>query len=215
MPMTRKRFFVKSVERSKMFDFDELEKQSQQREEQQVSEKQTTDAATESRQNIPIVPAEAESPELEAGSEAWALAADFLWDGESDHSECGLCIIVQDGRIMDICSLDKAEERCGQRVQRFPGCCVIPGLIDAHCHLEFSEDYPLHQQPSLSLSGKLAAAERRANSMLLRGITTVRDLGGSEAFTALELRNEIASGRRQGPRIWRGCLSLLPTVWAD
>eukprot|EP00411_Alexandrium_monilatum_P099941 CAMPEP_0175784766 /NCGR_PEP_ID=MMETSP0097-20121207/78981_1 /TAXON_ID=311494 /ORGANISM="Alexandrium monilatum, Strain CCMP3105" /LENGTH=198 /DNA_ID=CAMNT_0017095655 /DNA_START=45 /DNA_END=638 /DNA_ORIENTATION=+ len=76
----------------------------------------------------------------------------------------------------------------------------MPGLIDAHVHMEFSEDHPLHEQPLLSDEQLLRCMAERALRMLRSGITAARDLGGRN-FAALRLRDEIEAGRLQGPRL--------------
>ena len=78
------------------------------------------------------------------------------------------------------------------------GATAIPGLIDGHVHLELNPD---HSKPP---AGTDAAVYdhmvERAEAMVRAGITTARDLGGG-AWHELRLRDEIAVGRRTGPRL--------------
>ncbi|CAK9065842.1 unnamed protein product [Durusdinium trenchii] len=76
----------------------------------------------------------------------------------------------------------------------------MPGLIDAHVHIEFSEHFPLHNQPFLTTSELMESMAERALRMVRCGITTARDLGGRN-FAALSLRDEIRQKRRFGPRL--------------
>lgn len=55
---------------------------------------------------------------------------------------------------------------------------IMPGLIDAHVHMEFDPAYALHAQPALSQAETVRRMQARASSMVLHGITTARDLGG-------------------------------------
>lgn len=80
---------------------------------------------------------------------------------------------------------------------------VLPGLIDMHTHLA---DYGttsnvaeplLHSQAALALKG---AANARLT--LLAGFTTVRDAGTYRAFTDVALRDAIAAGQVEGPRMF-------------
>ncbi len=76
---------------------------------------------------------------------------------------------------------------------------MIPGLIDVHVHMMFNSLSPQQMMsPDMSVErvGELSAAQSRA--MLLRGFTSVRDVGGPSFM----LKRMIDSGKVQGPRIW-------------
>ncbi len=74
---------------------------------------------------------------------------------------------------------------------------LMPGLIDAHVHIMFATI------PQLAvLTGDIGfvnvAAAKAANEMLLRGFTSIRDLGGP----VFGLKQAIDAGLVPGPRIW-------------
>ena len=74
---------------------------------------------------------------------------------------------------------------------------LMPGLIDAHVHIMFATI------PQLAvLTGDIGfvnvAATKAANDMLLRGFTSIRDLGGP----VFGLKQGIDAGLVPGPRIW-------------
>jgi imidazolonepropionase-like amidohydrolase len=78
---------------------------------------------------------------------------------------------------------------------------VMPGLIDMHVHIEsetnpkaYLEDYTLNEA-DIAFN-----AQGYAKITLMSGFTTVRDLGGSGVNIAL--RNAIAAGKVDGPRIF-------------
>lgn len=76
---------------------------------------------------------------------------------------------------------------------------MIPGLIDVHVHMMFNSLSPQQMMsPDMSVEkvGELSAVQSRA--MLLRGFTSVRDVGGPSFM----LKRMIDSGKIQGPRIW-------------
>jgi imidazolonepropionase-like amidohydrolase len=74
---------------------------------------------------------------------------------------------------------------------------VMPGLIDAHVHVMF-ESIP-QQQAMFSDFGFLNLfAANAAEEQLMRGFTTVRDLGGG----SLSLAKAIDMGLAKGPRIF-------------
>jgi imidazolonepropionase-like amidohydrolase len=74
---------------------------------------------------------------------------------------------------------------------------LMPGLIDAHTHLMFATV----PQPVALASDAVylgVAATKAATDMLLRGFTSVRDLGGP----VFGLKRGIDQGLVAGPRIW-------------
>jgi len=74
---------------------------------------------------------------------------------------------------------------------------LMPGLIDAHWHSMFLATTPLVGLTSdVGYLNLLAAAE--ANATLMRGFTTVRDMGGP----AFSLKRAIDEGVIPGPRIY-------------
>jgi imidazolonepropionase-like amidohydrolase len=79
--------------------------------------------------------------------------------------------------------------------------CVVPGLVNAHAHLEmdgnpntvgfFAQTTPIR---------RALIAASNARRAIAAGVTSVRDLGGSDRI-ALEVRDEIARGSLPGPNI--------------
>lgn len=83
----------------------------------------------------------------------------------------------------------------------FPGCTVLPGLIDAHVHLAFDASAdPVTAVRELDDETLLAGMADRARQLLDNGVTTVRDLGDRDGL-AVRLRDAIADGHYPGPRI--------------
>ena len=88
-------------------------------------------------------------------------------------------IIVADGRIEQIGPPDLVKVPRGALEMRLDGRWVIPGLIDAHVHLE-----------RWALSRYLAY-----------GVTSVRSMGG-DRDSVVALRNAILLGTENGPRLY-------------
>ncbi len=81
------------------------------------------------------------------------------------------------------------------------GLTALPGLIDAHVHLELNpdeKDAPIAKK--LKRARLTKAMEERAEAMVRAGITAARDLGGG-AWLELDLRDRIAAGELVGPRL--------------
>jgi imidazolonepropionase-like amidohydrolase len=74
---------------------------------------------------------------------------------------------------------------------------LMPGLIDAHWHAMFAGLSPLDPMANDPGYSSLAAAAQ-ANATLMRGFTTVRDLGGP----VFPLKRAIDEGLIVGPRIY-------------
>lgn len=76
---------------------------------------------------------------------------------------------------------------------------LMPGLIDAHVHMMFNSLTPQQMQaPEMTLESLAKRSAEQAQLMLLRGFTSVRDLGGPSFM----LKRMIDGGAAQGPRIW-------------
>jgi imidazolonepropionase-like amidohydrolase len=76
---------------------------------------------------------------------------------------------------------------------------MMPGLIDAHVHLVFGS-LTMYEMQSPDLSEKLILEKAAISTekMLMRGFTSVRDVGGP----IFPLKAAIDAGKINGPRIW-------------
>lgn len=119
---------------------------------------------------------------------------------EADEARLGAAsdVLVRDGRIAAISPAGAAADHDG-RVIVGEGRVLMPGLIDVHVHLTFGSlakkdlfDKDLTPERVMALSGK------QAEAMLLRGFTSVRDVGGP----IFDLKAAIDRGRIPGPKIW-------------
>lgn len=78
--------------------------------------------------------------------------------------------------------------------------CVIPGLINAHAHLELSGEADTMTVFVLTNPVQRALISAgNARKTLESGVTTVRDLGGTEK-TAIQLNDAIAAEKRSDRR---------------
>lgn len=119
-----------------------------------------------------------------------------LFDGLSDTLQTGVQILVEGNRIVAIDTTNSAPPAdatiidCGDRV-------LMPGLIDAHWHTIFAAtpiNVLMMGDPGIIFASATAEAERT----LLRGFTTVRDLGGP----TFSFKQAIDSFIIPGPRIF-------------
>ncbi len=86
---------------------------------------------------------------------------------------------------------------------------VLPGLIDAHTHVLFSqeanEDFAEHSIHTLTMESdalRVLRGSKRAKSYLDHGITSIKDLGNSGFYLDVALRDAINEGTVEGPRIF-------------
>ena len=79
---------------------------------------------------------------------------------------------------------------------------VLPGLIDAHVHLtsDLGGQEALIAEFTRNVADHAYEAALNARKTLAAGFTTVRNLGDGD-YVTLSLRNAIAAGKAEGPRI--------------
>jgi imidazolonepropionase-like amidohydrolase len=119
-----------------------------------------------------------------------------LFDGTSSGLRDGLFLLVEGTRIKEVGSGTPATPE-GARVIHCGGRVIMPGLIDSHWHAMFAGlPLPVLLQGDISYISLAAAAE--AERTLMRGFTTIRDLGGP----SFALKQGIDQGLAVGPRIY-------------
>ncbi|MCC5793659.1 MAG: amidohydrolase family protein [Chromatiales bacterium] len=138
------------------------------------------------------------APQALPGAEAVLFENVRIFDGRSDRLSGPSNVLVTGNTIAQI-STRAIELPEGTAVVRIvgEGRTLMPGLIDAHTHIMFTS---VPQLVALtSDAGYLnVAAVRAAEEMLLRGFTSIRDLGGP----VFGLKRGIDEGLVPGPRIW-------------
>lgn len=117
-----------------------------------------------------------------------------IWDGDTiaDADTVQFCL----GQITFVG--DQASAPAAKHSINCAGLTLMPGLIDAHVHLELNPDDKI--PPQQTLPTIIPQMQERAAQMAAAGITTARDLGGG-AWFELSLRDDIAAGRVPGPRL--------------
>ena len=119
-----------------------------------------------------------------------------LFDGKSSALREGFGLVVEGGRIKAVAPGRPAAPE-GARTIDCGGRVVMPGLIDAHWHSVFA-GLPLSSLFAADVGYIFLAASVEAERTLMRGFTTVRDLGGP----AFPLKQAIDEGLVSGPRIY-------------
>lgn len=108
-------------------------------------------------------------------------------------------LVIEDGRVAEI--REGFAREPGAVVHDLSGAFVMPGWIDLHTHLtgELGPQTKLDAVTRTRVDVAFVAAEH-ARRTLAAGFTTVRDVGG-EPEASFGLRDAIAAGRVDGPRI--------------
>jgi len=128
-----------------------------------------------------------------------------LFDGRSKSLRGGLRLLVDGNRIKQIVSGDPSPPDGAQMVD-CGGRVLMPGLIDAHWHAVFAA-LPIAALLTADLGYIFLAASAEAERTLMRGFTTIRDLGGP----SFPLKQAIDDGLVTGPRIYPSGAMITPT----
>ncbi|WP_427184194.1 amidohydrolase family protein [Bordetella bronchialis] len=112
-------------------------------------------------------------------------------------------VLIEDGKIAKISSAPIKGQDC-ESID-LDGRYLMPGLIDAHVHVTAAQ-FDLHNDmlPESQIS---VQAARFMENMLLRGFTSIRDVGGAD----FGLARAVDSGLVAGPRLFYGGKSLSQT----
>ena len=121
-----------------------------------------------------------------------------IFDGKSDKLTEPSHVLVRGNVIEKISAQPIPTDKRGDTVIiDGAGKTLMPGLIDAHAHIMF-ETLKQEQILTSELGFLTVVAVKGANEMLMRGFTSIRDVGGP----VLGLKRGIDMGMVPGPRIW-------------
>lgn len=145
----------------------------------------------------PGVAQQAPVPAAQAGAQATLFRNVRIFDGKSATLSGPSGVLVRGNRIERISTTDAIAPDAGTRVIDGGGRTLMPGLIDAHWHAML-----IRPTAANAIFGDLGynniAAGEEARDTLMRGFTTVRDVGGP----TFGLKQAIDDGTIAGPRIF-------------
>ncbi len=139
--------------------------------------------------------------------ESTYLKAGFLYDSKNNKLLKDKLIHIQGNKIVSIDEFETLPK--DSQVIDLSQYTVLPGLIDAHTHVLFSqdadEDFAEHSIHSITMESdalRVLRAYKRAKSYLDEGITSIKDIGNSGLYLDVALRDAINEGTIEGPRIF-------------
>ena len=140
------------------------------------------------------------------GAGPMLIRADRLIDGTGATPVPDAVLLVAEGRIAGVFGGQAPEGLVppGTPVLDYRGCTLLPGLIDAHVHLNLPGDGSTLEQAVQEADGVLVATATFAvTRALAAGITTVRDMGAARS-TVFQVRRAMELGHGHGARIVAG-----------
>jgi imidazolonepropionase-like amidohydrolase len=123
-----------------------------------------------------------------------------IFNGTSDQLSAPSNVLVV-GNVIKAISTAAISAPHGTSVTRIQGegRTLMPGLIDNHVHITMSASSQRDLiDPNVSVETLQSRATEEARQLLLRGFTSVRDMGGP----VFELKAAIDQGKAPGPRIY-------------
>ena len=140
-------------------------------------------------------------------AEPLALHCGQLFESTSGRLLPARTVVVDGGRIREV--REGVAAVAGARSIDLAGHTCSPGWIDLHVHLD-GQSSPDSYSEGFRMNPELVAlrATGYASKTLRAGFTTVRDLGGE---TTLALRDAIARGWIEGPRVYAAGKSIATT----
>jgi imidazolonepropionase-like amidohydrolase len=129
------------------------------------------------------------------------LRAPRLLDGTGALPVADAAVLIRDGRVVHAGAADDLPaSAAGVEVHEFPGCTLLPGLVDVHVHLVASAGPDLATDIPGSEAERTLAAVRNAGRQLDQGVTLVRDLG-APGGEVVAVARAIEAGEVEGPRV--------------
>jgi len=131
------------------------------------------------------------------GNTSLALRFGTLHDGLGEPKRNGT-LLIEGGRIA---SVGGSELEVPAGIRTIAAACVVPGLINAHAHLEGSGEAQTMTVFVLTTPTQRAlACAANARKALEAGVTSIRDLGSGDRLS-IDTRDAIKSGTIVGPNV--------------
>lgn len=123
-------------------------------------------------------------------------------DGMGNPPQRGMDVLVEENRIASVAQTGRnGTAHPDATVIDGTGKTLMPGLIDAHCHMTYGESMTQEEQDIFtSVEGRTLRAAWNVQKVLQSGVTGISQPGGSY-FIGVAIRDAIAAKRIKGPRM--------------
>jgi imidazolonepropionase-like amidohydrolase len=124
-------------------------------------------------------------------------------DGRGNPPARGMDVLVENNRIERVEAAGRDGALAAADFVRIDGTgkTVMPGLIDAHCHMTYGESLTQEEQDIwTSVEGRTLRAAWNVQKVLSAGVTGISQPGGSY-FIGVAVRDGIEAKRVKGPRM--------------
>lgn len=132
------------------------------------------------------------------------ITADRIWDGTGSAIRARPIVKIIGDRIESVETSLLVPKTCSGEIADFPGCTILPGMIDTHVHLVMSaqatNEAIIDQVTRSTDAERIDHIAASAASALHAGLTTVRDCGGTKNHVQV-VRDRIRQGELVGADI--------------
>lgn len=144
--------------------------------------------------------------EAESSSTPVVLRPAAVWTAEDSTVHRDWVVLVQANKIVSVGAKSSVSVPADAKTIDLPGMTLLPGLMDIHSHLLLHpynemlwDDQVLKEAPAY----RVLRAGKQAETTLMAGFTTLRDLGTEGAgFADVSIKKAINDGLIPGPRLF-------------
>jgi imidazolonepropionase-like amidohydrolase len=133
-------------------------------------------------------------------SQRTLLRAGHVIDVHTGNEAADQTIIVTGDKITAIAATASTPAQAGDMEIDLRGLTVLPGMIDAHTHLTMNTEFDPYVELTTTPMKEVLNGVINANTTLMAGFTTVRNVGAS-GYSDVMLRDEINAGHFPGPHM--------------
>jgi imidazolonepropionase-like amidohydrolase len=128
------------------------------------------------------------------------INADALLDVSNGKIIENISVLVEDNKIIRVGQQGSINSDDASVID-LKGMTLVPGLMDMHVHLTMDATDNFLAAKGNSVPRVTVKAVKNAETTLLAGFTTVRNLG-AKGYSVIAVRDGINAGEVPGPRIW-------------
>src|SRR5271154_2614332 len=128
------------------------------------------------------------------------IRAGHVVDVHTGNEAADQTIVVTGDKITAIAATASTPAQAGDKEIDLRGLTVLPGMIDAHTHLTGNPEFDPYVELTTTPIKEALNGVRNANTTLMAGFTTVRNVGAA-GYSDVALRDEINAGHFPGPHM--------------